>query len=476
MSKLIKNSIIYTIGNISPQIISYLLLPIYTRYLTPSDYGIISAMAALQTVLLIIFTLCLERSIYRLYFDYPGIDSKRNFLGTIFLSYILYAFFITIALFILHKYISLIYKSINFFPYYSYTILTTYFTLFSLLPLIYFQVTENARGYVLTSFGQFLLQIGLIIWFVVGQKGGAEGQIKARFLAAILMTPIYTYITLKCINLNLKKDILKSALKFSLPMVPSLISAWILNLSNRIFIEKFISLTDVGIYSLGHQLGTAAVAIGGGIYFAYVPYFYKTANDTTTTDEHKKSKLSQSHNLYILILLSIVFIVSLFYRELVLYFLDKRYLDSYYIARLIAYSYFFSSITSIASLSITQVKKTKQDMLIAVSMALLNLLLNWWLIPLYGMPGAIISSFITFTTAYVITYNYSKKCYFIPVKWNTIGPIIFFSLIIVISYHYLIENRYPVLSIISKLLISAITGIFVFKNVKKISDLKLLQS
>jgi len=86
MNKLVKNTAVYSIGQILPQAVGFILLPIYTHFITPADYGIVSSMAVLQTILAIFFTLCLERSIVRLYWDYKTENDKKDFFGTITIS------------------------------------------------------------------------------------------------------------------------------------------------------------------------------------------------------------------------------------------------------------------------------------------------------------------------------------------------------------------------------------------------------
>ena len=67
----------------------------------------------------------------------------------------------------------------------------------------------------------------------------------------------------------------KSALIYSLPIIPNLLSAFILNVSDRIFIEKYIDLKSLGIYSLGYQLAGGLAVIGGAFYGAYNPCFFE---------------------------------------------------------------------------------------------------------------------------------------------------------------------------------------------------------
>ena len=81
-AKLLKNMSIYTVGNSLTQIMAFILIPLYSIYLKPDDYGITSAMSLFANFALIIITLSLDRSIYRCYFDYKSEENKKIFLGT----------------------------------------------------------------------------------------------------------------------------------------------------------------------------------------------------------------------------------------------------------------------------------------------------------------------------------------------------------------------------------------------------------
>ena len=70
---------------------------------------------------------------------------------------------------------------------------------------------------------------------------------------------------------------LTNTFKFTLPILPTLLSAWILNLSDRIFIDKYFNMSDVGIYSLGSKISGSVLILFGAFILAYSPYFYEKA-------------------------------------------------------------------------------------------------------------------------------------------------------------------------------------------------------
>lgn len=471
MSKIVRNTILYTIGNILPQAVGFLLLPVYTRYLTPSDYGIVASMGALGTIIVVFLSLCLERSVYRLFYDYKDTKDKRDFLGTIFISLAANSLIMIILIFIFKDLVSKTFTSIDFYPYYVYTILSSFFTIFYFIPSSYFQITENARNFVILSLGKFLLTTFLTLWYVVKLHAGAEGQIKAGLISNLVLFPIFLFLTTKMVNYTLKLDVLKKALLFSIPLVPNIIASWALSMSNRIFIERYFNLSDVGIYSLGNTLATVALTITNGFEIAYLPHFFKLANSDDVVGNRKR--LEKSNNIYALVMLLIVFAIALVSKELVTFFMDVRYREVYKITRIIAFSYYFMGLGGIVTLSILQEKKTKQNMYMAVAAALVNALLNFLLIPRFGMYGAAYATFLTFSIGFLVQYQYSKFCYFIPLHLKKIFGLYILTGLIIFFYQLILE-KYFYISLLSKILLLTVACWIILSKVLGVKSLDQL--
>lgn len=465
MSKIVKNTSIYTIGNILPQAIGFLLLPIFTRYLTPEDYGIVASMGVLSAILATLYTLCLQRSIPRLFFDYKDEQGQRDFLGTIFISSVSIAVVVLCLVFIFKGFIEKIYKTIDFYPFYVYAIFTCFFSIFSHIPRIYLQVKEKARDFVVLSLAPFILGTGLALWFVCILKQGAEGRLRASLIGASIFLPIYLVLNLRIINLRFNFGIFKESLSFSLPFIPTIVSAWILNLSDRIFIERYFDLHEVGIYSLGYGLAMISLIVAGGFQTAYSPVFYRLA--TWEEPEKAKSILKKWNNTYAVAFLLLTFFIALFSKEVVFFLMDERYVRAYEIVRIIAFSNFFVGISGIASFSIMQLKRSKQNMYIALGMALLNICLNFVLIPPFALYGAAVATLLSFITGYVVLYWYSKRCYFIPLNWGKLSFYISFVTLVILTYHFWIEKNMYV-SLISKVILLCIGAVLFLVNFKKI--------
>ncbi|MHA1395367.1 MAG: oligosaccharide flippase family protein [Promethearchaeota archaeon] len=463
MSKLLKNTSLYTIGNILPKAGQFLLLPLYTRFLTPEDYGIVQSMTVLSTILTFFLTMAIERSVYRLYFDYSTDKRKKDFLGSIFITLSLNATVVLIVVLISKSLVSKIFSSIPFFPFYLYAILTVYLTVFGFVPKVYFQVEQKAGKFITISLSDFFLSSVFIIFFIVFQEKGAEGMLLGKLVKSIVLLPVFIMIIKKIINFRFKLEIMKESLKFSLPMVPTLLSAWVMNFSDRIFIERYCTLRELGIYSLAYKLSEALLIFSDGFNKAYDPLFYKTANQNDQIEA--KKNLFKYNKIYTLILILGTLFISLFARELI-QLLDPKYFSAYKLIPVITMGILFSQVSGLFNKSIYQEKKSKQIMFIGISSALLNIGLNFLLISRYGAFGAAWATTITFIFFFFIKYLYSRKCYFIPIDWKETVPFFIFYLFLITVFSFL--DLKLILSIIIKTLFIGIITIVLFFRYKKL--------
>ena len=322
MGHLLKNTIIYSLGRILPQAVNFILLPIYSEYLSPSQYGIIESMIVFSTILTIIFSFATERSMFRIYYDYKKEDDKKKFIGNTTILIAISATFFLGLIFLLHKPISKIYSEVPFNPYFIYAILTAYATTFAYIPQTLFQVKEKAFAFFIISIIAFLLEILLTIYFVIIIKEEALGLLKAKLIANVLMLPLYLYIIKQESSFQLDRAIIKNIFLFSLPMMPILLTSWVMNMSNRVFIENYFTLREVGIFSMASKLSSVATILLGALFTAYNPMFYRLADDENQFIA--KNKIQELNKLLIGAIFMVSFVVVIFSKEVV-FILNSRY-------------------------------------------------------------------------------------------------------------------------------------------------------
>ncbi|MCZ2845009.1 MAG: polysaccharide biosynthesis C-terminal domain-containing protein [Candidatus Bathyarchaeota archaeon] len=348
-----------------------------------------------------------------------------------------------------------LFKSIDFYPYFSYAIITALFMTYELVPKIILQVRERANHYLVISILTLLFRTIPIIWQVVYLEAGAVGMLKGAMYGSAATLIFLIPITLKNIKINFNYLIFKKTMAYCLPLIPMVASAWVVNMSDRLFIEHYFTTYDVGIYSLGYKMGEVVQFLAVSLLMAYNPYFYKLAN--TQDQTFAKKQLHKLNNLSIVFLLFISFIVAIFSKDVLLLFFNENYFEAYKIIPLIILGYFFIQLVSLQSLSFHQAKKTLPIMVINVGAAVINILLNFLLIKKYGFYGAAVSTVITQGLLFIIIYYFSKRYYFIPYNFKIIVPI-FFALVFIyfintlylpVTYYFFIGKILTILTLIS---------------------------
>lgn len=459
MNKTVKNTIFYSLGNILPKITSFLLLPLYTYYLSTDEFGLVNSMLALIPLFSVLFSLALERSIFRLYFDYDTLNKKKEFLGAVNSSILISSSLFLVLVLCFHYYIAMIFKSIDFFPYFFVTFLIIFSNSFFLTPKIYLQVTEQGGKFFLISFAQFFFSILFVLFFLIIANYGAIGVLYGRLVGSLLIIPFIVYFSIRNFKINLKLKYIKNALQYSSPLIISLIAAWVLNLSDRIFIERYFSLHEVGIYSLGYTIASMSLFGLSALSMSINPIFFKLANSKAETNSNKIQTLDHTFLNASIILC----FIPAFYSKDIMYFLDSKFSDAFIFIPLISSAYMFIGFQSYIGRYIKQSKKTFQSMIISLFIAGLNIGLNFILIPNYGAIGAAISTIICFSSGFFISYFYARKyCFFIKINWSKIIPLLFMLIILVIISIYIL-NISIIYSIVLKTVVLIIISILFYR-------------
>ena len=462
-SKLVKNTAIYTIGMIIPKAAQFVLLPIYTRYLSPSDYGILSNVQVINSILVLLYTFALNRAIFRLYFDFKSENDKRNYLGTIFIGISISAVVVTTIVFSLSDLVGSIYRSIDFYPYMSLSILASAITTFFLVPKTAYFVKEKANIFVTLSIIEFFVRNIFILVFVVVMKQGVLGYLQGQLFGNLALLPLFIFLTYKQVNFVFIKSLFIKSLRFSLPLLPMALSAWVMNFSDRIFIERYFDTHDVGIYSLGYKISMLIVIFSDSFYKAYNPYYFKTAANKIR--EKALMTLRRTNTIYLLIVTIFCAMIALFAKEGLKLLFDARYFEAYKIVAIVSLSYLIGKATGIFNLAIYQEKKTSFLLIVNIIGAAVNIGLNFLLIKRYGAYGAAWATVITYALTYTVSYYYAKKCFYASFNTAIVIPIV--ALLIGVNIIFYYTNISIAYSLIWKSLTIIILAVSLWVKYKK---------
>lgn len=404
-SKFFKNSALYTIGSMLTPLIGFIMIPIYTNYLSPSEYGTMTTVQTLVGMFQLFLLLSLHGAVSRFYYDFLDNPNKqKEYLGSIYLFVLLFASIISIVLIVFDDYIGgFLFKNIAIKPYYYYLIGLSWISAISTLPMTLYRAQEKAGTFVIINIIKSLLIMGFSIYFIIFKGFGAESALLANLIVTVIVT-IFTYIyQLKDLKLSLNMKFIKESLIFSLPLLPHVASAWIISASDRVILEKYVSLTEIGVYSLAVQIASVLNMFYSSVNQALVPRY------TILRKEDKKKESKQLLKIFFYVVF-ISGLISIPIATVVLKIISTNdYQEAFYILPILLISQMINGFYFIPVAKLFYVKASKYIATSSIIAALLNIVGNISLIPLIGIYGAIIATLIAEAVRFILIFRYSLK-------------------------------------------------------------------
>ena len=226
--KILQNSAIYTVIMVLQKGISFFLMPLYTAFLSPSDYGILGVVSSVSTFLAVFITLGLEAAAARFYYkNNKNEDYAKRVYGNVAVVILMNSLIWGSIFLGGHKwFVDPIVGDIEFFPYVFIGILNVIVTPMYLLYQHYLQARQDAAHYGINSLLCFILQVTLTILSLTVFDLGVLGVLLSQLVASIVFF-IYVIITfLRKQSLKLERPILKDCFRYSLPLLPHNLANW----------------------------------------------------------------------------------------------------------------------------------------------------------------------------------------------------------------------------------------------------------
>ena len=415
IKRISKHSLGFFIGTILTQAIGFFLLPIYTRYLTPADYGIISIASVIASILSIVYIFGMRGAIGRFYFDYYHDKNElREYISTICITVFSVSFVLTLLLYLWGDAIfSVVTPEIPFYPYLTLVIWTTFLSIPLNFAFILLQTRERSLIYSLINVVKFLLASAAIIIFVVLFQEGALGSLKGQLIATAVFCFVGLALLRKDIGLSFSQKKLRESLSFGLPMIPHELAGWTSSLIDRILLASYTTLTTVGLYSLGYTFGSILSLVTTSINFAWVPFFFSTAKEKGKEAGPIFARLT---SFYVIFLLFMALGIALFSENLIILLTTPEFYGAARIVPFIVLVFVFDGMYYMVVNQLFFVKKTGFVSFSTLTAALLNVGLNVLLIPRYGMAGAAMAAVMSYAYSFVLVFYFSQKHY--PIKYE----------------------------------------------------------
>ncbi|CDB67613.1 putative uncharacterized protein [Eubacterium sp. CAG:252] len=403
---LAKNTLIITIGRISTQFITFLLLPLYTALLTTEEYGTVDLITTLVQLFIPIVSLMIDQGVFRYLLSSENENTKKEVISN--------AFFLLLGLNFVFIIIYLLLLPLITVKYKIWILLILVITAFSNLFLQISRGLKKTFDYALGSFICSLITITLNVLCIAFIKMSAVGMLLATFIGNVVCCiylffklEINKYLSLSSVN----KKTLLNELKYSIPLIPNQLSLWVMNSSDRLIVSFILGTAANGILAVSHKFPAIFMTFFNIFQLAWhetgtVHFFDKDRDDFFSKTIEEIMLLFSTLCMCIIIVLPIVFNL----------FVNSSYNEAYYNIPIYLIASLLNVMVGLLGVVYVATKKTFEIAKTTIIAALINIIVNIILIKYIGLYAASISTFMGYFITMIYRIIDTKK--YLNIKYS----------------------------------------------------------
>jgi O-antigen/teichoic acid export membrane protein len=388
----------------------FLLLPILTKYLAPDEYGLLSIYLLLITIYTAFIGMAISTNISKNFFNVTKNEMSvyiGNMLIIVSLSFIFYLFLTFICVYFFDELFSIQSNLFLLIPFISFmsiiiginvTLLRNELKVYS---FAIYEISNTFLGLVITLF--------LLLYLNYNWLSQVWGIIASSLVFSFIS--IYHMHRRGYLKMKYDKSKIKSILSISVPLVPHALGSVIIAMSDRLFVEKMISLDMVGIYSVAYTFGIVIMIFTDAFIKAWTPWFFKNLSNV---NDDKKTKIVKYTYLYIFGLFLLTIVISFISITILPYFIDPRFYEAKDFILWISLGYAVHGIYKIFFPYLVHLNKTSFLAVSTVLAAIVNLLFNYIFIKNFGAIGAAYATILSFLVSALLVFWYQSKNFYMP--------------------------------------------------------------
>jgi O-antigen/teichoic acid export membrane protein len=423
LKKLAHHSAIYGAADVIPYLVNFLLLPIFTAYLSREDYGALGILLLFGVLTKIFFRMGLDSGFFRIYYELTSERDRKILATTLFatafsISTVLFA---ACALFAAPLGRLLVGGEIGDSRVTTWILLVAFDTLlntFAFVPMNLFRIQGRPTAFTVMTLFRSFLNIGLKLGLVVS-GWGVTGVLLADAAASLLFVIALLPILLRNLAKGFSWSMLSRSAAFGLPKVPHGLAHQVLNLSDRKLIEIFSTLAASGLYHVGYVMGTGVKFFLSAFELAWSPFVYAQLEKPDAPQI-----LARIATYAFAALCGFGLLNAVFGRELLFLMAEPKFHAAHTVIPIVVLAYVIQGVFALTSIGIGISKKTRYFPMITVAAAALNVGLNLVWIPRFGILGAAWATVAGYALMAGLGFWLGNRHYPIPFEGRRLSKIV----------------------------------------------------
>jgi O-antigen/teichoic acid export membrane protein len=415
LKQLGKHTFVYTTGIIIGKVAGFVMLPVYTRYLTPADYGVLELLGMTIDVIGMITGVGIVAGVFKFYSEENDRSRKNAVISTAALAVAGLATATSLIGLLLAPWLSKLIFGAAANPLYLRLCFVLYLLQnFEYLPFLLIRAENRSVLFVTINAAKLVSMLSLNILFVVYFRMGIEGVLTSNIIATAAVAMGLTGYLFRRVGIRFSNEKFQQMLRFGISIVVWSLASFVLVFSDRFFLNYYTDTATVGIYSLAYKFAFLLSVV------AYTPFeTIWTAQRFEIAKQPDAQKIYSRVFLYMNVLLGGVGVVlCLFIRDFLSVMSDPAFLPAYRFVPLVIAAQVIFIWAAYWNTGIYISGKTRVMASGAVVLVVTTLILNYLLIPRFGIYGAAWATIAAYTVRFLWIYHFAQRFYPVRYEWT----------------------------------------------------------
>lgn len=412
-----RHSLIYGVADILSKSIGFLLIPLYTHYLTPADYGTLELLDLTSYIIGMLSAMGITNSVMRFYYEFSEQDKRDQVISVALITIgAVSLMFFAISVFFSKHISSLVFSSPDYFRMFQIIFASLVFNLSNQIPLTVLRIEQKSFLFITFSLIRTTLTLSLNILFLVYFEMGVMGILLSGLIVAAGMGVYLLIYQLRRIKISYSFSLLKPMLKYGIPLAWSTFGMFIVNFADRFFLQRLTTMEELGLYSLAYRFGfLPSVIVMGPFLLVWAPKRFELVKEPNA-----KTIYSVIFTYLAFILLYTGLGISVLIKDIITIIADPQFQEAYKYVSIILIGYILNGAVVYVQFGIHLVKKTKYLAYATLMTAGINMIANFLLIPVLHAWGAALATLISYLFLLVYTHIISQNFYHVPYEYGRI--------------------------------------------------------
>lgn len=416
---IVRHSAVYGVGIVLRRLASVLLLPVYTRYLSPADYGTLELLTISTDVVALILGLGLTGALFKFLSAADSPEEQATVISTVAL--LIVAFYLlgsAMGIACAVPIATLVFETAARADLFRIVFATYFFLGLTEMGMRHLQARKYSGWYVLLSLGLLALQITLNLYFLIGRGLGVRALLYGNLIAQGIVGSGLMLYTLRVTGLRFSGALARRMLRYGVPLVFDSLAAFILTFSDRFFLNYYADIAEVGLYAVGYKFGFLLAALVQPFNAIWEAERFDIAKRADAGAVYR-----QVARYYLCVLTAAALGLALFARDIIQVMTAPEFHAASRVVWLIVIAYFFQSLITVSVVGVLVAGKTERVTLATGIAAVLCLGMCFVCVPRWQSYGAAIATVVPFAVRQILIYWFAQQHLRIPYDWGAAARI-----------------------------------------------------